>query len=291
TGCDTGFGHALALRLARLGVQVFAGVLDPKGPGAQSLTKQEPERITVLHMDVTDPEHIARVKEQVKKQLGDKGLWGLVNNAGLLLCPVDVELQTMSGYRRLMEVNFLSAVAVTQTFLPLIRRAKGRVVNISSLAGEVPMPHYSAYSSTKAALSSFSRILRMEMLQWGVHVALIQPTGFKTKIFGSSEDFSRYQQQLLSDTSPDVLQDYGPDYISSLVHYLASASQKVLQDVTPVLESMEHALLSTRPKALYSPGQGAGCCLFSTDSCPRPRLTGSFGAWSKTRVGPARSRT
>ncbi|KAK7880771.1 hypothetical protein WMY93_032584 [Mugilogobius chulae] len=109
-------------------------------------------------------------------------LWGLVNNAGLLLCPVDVELQSMSGYRRLMEVNFLSAVAVTQTFLPLIRRAKGRVVNISSMAGEVPMLSFSAYSSTKAALSSFSRILRMEMLQWGVHVALIQPTGFKTSM-------------------------------------------------------------------------------------------------------------
>ncbi|KAK7880767.1 hypothetical protein WMY93_032580 [Mugilogobius chulae] len=77
------------------------------------------------------------------------------------------------------------------------------------------------------------------------------------KIFGSSEDLSRYQQQLLSDISPDVLQDYGPDYISSLVHSLASMSQNVLQDVTPVLESMEHALLSARPKALYSPGQGA----------------------------------
>ncbi|KAJ0069891.1 hypothetical protein NL108_016050, partial [Boleophthalmus pectinirostris] len=107
-------------------------------------------------------------------------LWGLVNNAGLLLCPVDAELQSTSTVRRIMEVNFLSAVTVTQAFLPLIRRAKGRVVSVSSLAGAVPLPRFSAYSSSKAALSSFCRVLRLEMIQWGVHVALIQPSGFKT---------------------------------------------------------------------------------------------------------------
>ncbi|XP_072291672.1 17-beta-hydroxysteroid dehydrogenase type 2 [Eucyclogobius newberryi] len=257
TGCDSGFGHALALRLSGRGVQIFAGVLDIDGPGAQSLKEQDPKGITVLHMDVTKPEHVARAKEHITEQLGEKGLWGLVNNAGLLLCPVDAELQSISCFRRLMEVNFLSAVTVTQAFLPLIRRAKGRVVNVSSLAGSVPMRRFSAYSSSKAALSCFSRVLRLEMFQWGVHVALVQPSGFRTKIFGSREDVCRYKQELLARTTPEVLQDYGLDYISQLPSSLAFMSQNSEQDFSPVLECLEHALLSSRPKTLYCPGQGA----------------------------------
>ncbi|XP_020783196.1 estradiol 17-beta-dehydrogenase 2 isoform X2 [Boleophthalmus pectinirostris] len=239
TGCDSGFGHALALRLSGLGLQVFAGVLDSEGTGAKKLKEQDPERITILQMDVTNAEHIAQVKEAIKKQLGEK------------------ELQSTSTVRRIMEVNFLSAVTVTQAFLPLIRRAKGRVVSVSSLAGAVPLPRFSAYSSSKAALSSFCRVLRLEMIQWGVHVALIQPSGFKTKIFGSSEDLSRYRQELLSHTPPEVLQDYGQDYISNLPSSLDTMSQNAMQDVSPVLDCIGHALLSTRPRELYCPGNAA----------------------------------
>lgn len=257
TGCDSGFGHALALRLSGRGLQVFAGVLDSEGVGAKSLREREPERITVLQMDVTNLEHIAQAKEHIKSELGEKGLWGLVNNAGLLLCPLDIELTFGSSFRRLMEVNFLSAVTVTQAFLPLIRRAKGRVVSMSSMAGAVPMPRFAAYSSSKAALSSFCKVLRLEMFQWGVHVALIQPSGFKTKIFGGDLDMSRYQKELLSCTAPEVLQDYGPDYISQLPLSLHTMSQTAMEDLSPVLDALEHALLSLWPKELYCPGRGA----------------------------------
>uniref|UniRef100_A0A8C6S7L7 Hydroxysteroid (17-beta) dehydrogenase 2 n=1 Tax=Neogobius melanostomus TaxID=47308 RepID=A0A8C6S7L7_9GOBI len=254
-GCDSGFGHALALRLSGRGLHVFAGVLDSEGVGARSLREREPEHITVLHMDVTNLEHIAQAKEHIKAKLGGKGLWGLVNNAGLLLYTVDAELTLTPYFRQLMEVNFLSAVTVTQAFLPQIRRARGRVVNVSSLAGAVPMPLFAAYSSSKAALSSFTGVLRLEMLQWGVHVALIQPSGFRTKIF--SGDTSRYKEELLSQTPPEVLEDYGSDYISQLPTSLNTMSQNAEVDLSPVLEAMEHALLSPWPRALYSPGRGA----------------------------------
>lgn len=257
TGCDSGFGHALALRLSGRGLHVFAGVLDSDGTGARSLREGDPERITVLQMDITNPEHVTRTKEHVKATLGDRGLWGVVNNAGVLLCPVDVELTLMSSVRRMMEVNFLSAVTVTQAFLPLIRRARGRVVNMSSLAGAMPMPRFAAYSSSKAAVSAFSTALRLEMYQWGVHVALLQPSGFRTRIFGDDADITRYQQELLSQTPPEVLQDYGPDYISQLPSSLLSMSQGAEQDLSPVLDAMEHALLSPRPRALYCPGKAA----------------------------------
>uniref|UniRef100_A0A3B3ZCR6 Uncharacterized protein n=1 Tax=Periophthalmus magnuspinnatus TaxID=409849 RepID=A0A3B3ZCR6_9GOBI len=255
--CDSGFGHGLALRLSGLGMQVFAGVLDSEGDGAKKLKEWDPERIAVLQMDVTNPEHIAQVKETINKRLGQKGLWGLVNNAGLLLCPVDAELQSTSSLRRLMEVNFLSAVTVTQTFLPLIRKAKGRVVGVSSL---VPMPLLSAYSASKAALACFCRVLRLEMLQWGVHVAVIQPSGFKTSMELLIEPIMLILillEELLSHTSPELLQDYGQDYISSLPSVLDTMSQATKQDMSPVLDCIEHALLSTHPRPLYCPGKSA----------------------------------
>uniref|UniRef100_A0A3B3ZD39 Uncharacterized protein n=1 Tax=Periophthalmus magnuspinnatus TaxID=409849 RepID=A0A3B3ZD39_9GOBI len=241
-GCDSGFGHGLALRLSGLGMQVFAGVLDSEGDGAKKLKEWDPERIAVLQMDVTNPEHIAQVKETINKRLGQKGLWGLVNNAGLLLCPVDAELQSTSSLRRLMEVNFLSAVTVTQTFLPLIRKAKGRVV-------EVPMPLLSAYSASKAALACFCRVLRLEMLQWGVHVAVIQPSGFKTSMELLIEPIMLILILLLL-----LLLTLRPLVVILRESTWPSSNH---QDMSPVLDCIEHALLSTHPRPLYCPGKSA----------------------------------
>uniref|UniRef100_A0A3B3Z829 Uncharacterized protein n=1 Tax=Periophthalmus magnuspinnatus TaxID=409849 RepID=A0A3B3Z829_9GOBI len=241
-----------------LGMQVFAGVLDSEGDGAKKLKEWDPERIAVLQMDVTNPEHIAQVKETINKRLGQKGLWGLVNNAGLLLCPVDAELQSTSSLRRLMEVNFLSAVTVTQTFLPLIRKAKGRVVGVSSLAGKsnnIPGVVCFIHTFEKSLV-----LLRLEMLQWGVHVAVIQPSGFKTSMELLIEPIMLILillEELLSHTSPELLQDYGQDYISSLPSVLDTMSQATKQDMSPVLDCIEHALLSTHPRPLYCPGKSA----------------------------------
>uniref|UniRef100_A0A3B3ZBS0 Uncharacterized protein n=1 Tax=Periophthalmus magnuspinnatus TaxID=409849 RepID=A0A3B3ZBS0_9GOBI len=241
--CDSGFGHGLALRLSGLGMQVFAGVLDSEGDGAKKLKEWDPERIAVLQMDVTNPEHIAQVKETINKRLGQKGLWGLVNNAGLLLCPVDAELQSTSSLRRLMEVNFLSAVTVTQTFLPLIRKAKGRVVGVSSLAGKsnnIPgvVCFIHTFEKSLVSLACFCRVLRLEMLQWGVHVAVIQPSGFKTSM------------ELLIEPIMLIL-------ILLLPSVLDTMSQATKQDMSPVLDCIEHALLSTHPRPLYCPGKSA----------------------------------
>lgn len=63
------------------------------------------------------------------------GLWGLVNNAGVLQCPMDAEIQPIATYRLCMDVNFLAAVKMCQVFLPLLRRSGGRIVNVSSMAG------------------------------------------------------------------------------------------------------------------------------------------------------------
>ncbi|KAM7415208.1 hypothetical protein PAMA_019838 [Pampus argenteus] len=253
TGCDSGFGHALAKRLSEMGVQVFAGVLDVNGDGAQQLRERGCENLQVLQLDVTDSAQVERAHLHIRTQVGDSGLWGLVNNAGILHCPADAELHPVSLYRRCMDVNFLSAVKMCQVFLPLLRRSRGRIVNMSSMAGEMPFPLFAAYGASKAALSSFSNVMRLELSVWGVTVALIQPAGFRTNIFGNAISHSR--DEILAGVSSEAREDYGDAYISSLPSCLSKMSQQSAEDLSPVVDNMCHALLSVRPRPLYTPGQ------------------------------------
>ncbi|OBS82511.1 hypothetical protein A6R68_23490, partial [Neotoma lepida] len=133
---DSGFGHALSKDLDKLGFTVFAGVLDAKGSGAEELRKTCSERLSVLQMDVTKLEQIKDAYSKVTEKTQDKGLWAVVNNAGVLQLPIDGELTPMSHYRRCMAVNFFGPVEVTKVFLPLLRKSKGRLVNVSSMGGE-----------------------------------------------------------------------------------------------------------------------------------------------------------
>uniref|UniRef100_A0A8C6W7L6 Estradiol 17-beta-dehydrogenase 2 n=1 Tax=Nannospalax galili TaxID=1026970 RepID=A0A8C6W7L6_NANGA len=136
TGTDSGFGHGLAKQLDKLGFTVFAGVLDERGPGAEELRKTCSKRLLVLQMDITKLEQIKDAHSKVLEKTQDTGLWALVNNAGVFHLPIDGELIPMSSYRKCMAVNFFGAVEVTKVFLPLLRKSKGRLVNVSSMGGE-----------------------------------------------------------------------------------------------------------------------------------------------------------
>ncbi|XP_070763423.1 17-beta-hydroxysteroid dehydrogenase type 2 [Enoplosus armatus] len=268
TGCDSGFGLALAERLSEMGVRVFAGVLDVNGAGAQQLRERGSENLQVLQLDVTNGPQIETAHHYIRTQVSDTGLWGLVNNAGILHCPVDAELHSIAAYRRFMDTNFLAAVKMCQVFLPLLRRSRGRIVNVSSMAGDVPMPMFAAYGASKAALSIFSKVMRLELSVWGVEVALIQPAGFRTNIFGNSSDAARYRDEVLTALSSDAREDYGEAYISSLPCRLSKMSQQSAEDLSPVVDDMCHALLSVHPKPVYTPGRMGWLLPFLHHCCP-----------------------
>ncbi|XP_022274833.1 17-beta-hydroxysteroid dehydrogenase type 2 isoform X3 [Canis lupus baileyi] len=134
TGGDSGFGHALSKYLDELGFTVFVGVLDEKGSGAEELRRTCSKRLSVLQMDITDQQQIKDAHSKVVEKLQDRGLWAVVNNAGIICLPADGELIPMTDYKKCMAVNFFGAVEVTKAFLPLLRKSKGRLVNISSMA-------------------------------------------------------------------------------------------------------------------------------------------------------------
>uniref|UniRef100_A0A8B9MTQ0 Hydroxysteroid 17-beta dehydrogenase 2 n=1 Tax=Accipiter nisus TaxID=211598 RepID=A0A8B9MTQ0_9AVES len=201
--------------------------------------------------------------------VGDKavlvtGLWGVVNNAGVLGFPADGELLPMSTYRQCMEVNFFGAVEVSRTFLPLLRKSQGRLVNMSSMAGGIPLPRCAAYGASKAALSMFSGVMRQELSKWGIKVAAIHPSGFRTGIQGTSDLWEKQEKELMENLSADTRQDYGEDYLLGLKDYLLRMPAHCDADLSPVLSAILHALLAERPQGLYTPGKGAymSLCVF-----------------------------
>lgn len=256
TGGDSGIGHALSKYLDQLGFTVFAGVLNEKGSGAEELRRTCSTRLSVLQMDITDPQQIKDAYSTVVQKVQNRGLWAVVNNAGILGLPADGELIPMTEYKRCMAVNFFGAVEVTKAFLPLLRKSKGRLVNISSMVGGVPMVKLAAYGSSKAALTMFSAVMRQELSKWGVKVSVIQPGGFRTNIVGSSEMWNKLEKDILDHLTPDVLEDYGQDYILEQRNFVSMTHKYANPDVCPVLLDVRHAISAKRPFAFYTPGSG-----------------------------------
>ncbi|XP_043937308.1 17-beta-hydroxysteroid dehydrogenase type 2-like [Protopterus annectens] len=259
TGCDSGFGHALAKHLHSQGFLVFAAVLDEDGNGAQELKSYSSGRLRVFQMDVTKREQVQDAQRNIECHLENNDFWAVVNNAGVIINVGEAELLSVDVYKQCMDVNFLGAVAVTKMFLPMLRRSKGRVVNVSSLLGAVPISRISAYASSKAALEMFSDILRQEMKPWGVKVSIIQPTAYKT---GQICNFMYWEQQNQSaiNTLPvEVLEDYGEAFIRENKNKFLQSVSTFCNDLSPVIKAITMALLSKYPKGRYSAGPWISC--------------------------------
>ena len=185
TGCSSGIGRATALRLAAAGQHVYAGVRNP-ADGDQLARSAAGGELTPLILDVTDTSHIAAAAAAVTGHTGTAGLHGLVNNAGFgLACPT--ELVQLEAFRRQLEVNVIGQLAVTQAFLPSLRRARGRIVMVSTIGVRFTPPFAGPLDATKAALSALGDALRQELAPWGVRVVVIEPasinSGAADKVF------------------------------------------------------------------------------------------------------------
>jgi NAD(P)-dependent dehydrogenase (short-subunit alcohol dehydrogenase family) len=251
TGTSSGIGRATALRLAREGFHVFASVR--KEADGRSLLSEAGggARITPLLMDVTDGASIAAAAEVVEKAAGADGVAGLVNNAGVGLS-APVEHLPLDQLRSLFEVNVFGQVAVTQAFLPLLRRAKGRIVNIGSVGDRIAIPFGGALCASKAALASLNDALRMELRPWGVHVCLVEPGFIVTpaidKTLGGIDE-------LIAALPPEGARRYG----QTMRDFTRSATKRERSGSPPtvVADAVLRALTEKSPSARYPVGQGA----------------------------------
>jgi NAD(P)-dependent dehydrogenase (short-subunit alcohol dehydrogenase family) len=177
TGSSSGIGRASALLLAREGFQVFAGVR--KRTDADSIQAQAGVGLTPVMLDVTDGGSIAAAAAHVSARLDGRGLAGLVNVAGIGMSG-PVEYVTSADLHRMFEVNVFGQIAVIQAFMPLIRKARGRIINMGSVVAHIAIPFGGVLSASKSALGSLSDALRLELRPFGIHVCVIEPGSIRT---------------------------------------------------------------------------------------------------------------
>jgi NAD(P)-dependent dehydrogenase (short-subunit alcohol dehydrogenase family) len=245
TGASTGIGRATALRLDAGGWRVFAGVR--KESDAESLRGAGSDRLAPLILDVTDAGQIAAAAERVGKE-AEGGLDGLVNNAGVAI-PGPLETLPVESFRRQLEVNLTGQVAVTQAMLPSIRRARGRIVFISSIGGRIAFPMAGAYHAAKFGIEAVGDVFRRELRSAGISVAIVEPGSIDTPIWERGERAA----DELADPRREAL--YGP----AVERYRKLVRQLARRGIAPdkVAAAIEHALSARRPRTRYLVGLDA----------------------------------
>jgi NAD(P)-dependent dehydrogenase (short-subunit alcohol dehydrogenase family) len=244
TGASTGIGRATALRLARAGFAVLAGVRREED-GAD--LRAQDGRIEPVLVDVTDAGQIAALAARV----GGAPLAGLVNNAGIAVAG-PLEGVPIALVRRQYEVNVFGLLAVTQALLDPIRAGQGRIVNIGSIGGRINTPFVGPYSSSKAAVRSLSAALRRELRPWDIRVALVEPGALDTPIWRKGE---RGAQETI-----DALPDRVRTLYARPLEALVAATRKIAANASSAddaAQAIEHALTAERPKAIYTVGREA----------------------------------
>jgi NAD(P)-dependent dehydrogenase (short-subunit alcohol dehydrogenase family) len=249
TGASSGIGRATALRLAAAGHHVYAGVRS-RADGDKLTRAASGGEVTPLLLDVTDAGQIAEAAAVVGTHTVT-GLDALVDNAGIgLACPV--ELLPLDTFRRLLEINVTGQLAVTQAFLPLLRRAAGRVVVIGTIGVRFGPPFAGPLDATKAALTALADALRQELAPWGVRVVVVEPASINS---AAPDKVLRDAEAALSATSASGRALYEETFTRMLGVMLRRERNGSSPDVAA--DTILRAVSSRRPRARYLTGKYA----------------------------------
>lgn len=247
TGANAGIGAGCVQRLAEQGYQVFAG--------ARSARSLDVVRalglagVTPVEIDVTDERTVAAAGEQIAATVGDVGLVGLVNNAGIAVGG-PLEVIPMADLRRQFETNVIGVAALTQVLLPLIRRGGGRIVNVGSTSGRVAAPFAGPYAMSKFALRAYSDALRVELNPWKIRVSLIEVGPVATGIWDKS--LSELDERWNS-ISPSARELYGP--LFAAIRKAAEQRGKTGIPVERVVDAVLLGLFAEKPRTRYVVGK------------------------------------
>ncbi|XP_067119269.1 short-chain dehydrogenase/reductase family 9C member 7-like [Centruroides vittatus] len=253
TGCDTGFGHLFAQRMAERNYRVFAGCLFAEGDGANKL-KAFSSKIEVVPLDVTNEQSVKEAAKAVEISLRDDDiLWAVVNNAGLGHAS-EIEWTPMETILKLFNVNVFGMVRVTQEFLPLLRKSKGRIVNLTSLTAFVRVPAATLYCMSKSAASTFSDGIRLEMRKWNIKVINIQPCMYSTNLT-SEDSVKSYFNQSWKNANPKNTSALGEEYFQKYFKKCNDIANLFrCNRLEDVIWCLEDAVTSLAPKLYYRPG-------------------------------------
>lgn len=246
TGCSAGVGRAAALLFERSGWQVFAIVR--RQFDADDLKAASRGALRTFLADVTDRDQVFAVAAQIGEHCGGDGLDGLVCNAGVGGAG-PLEFAPMDELTKPIDTNFYGSIFCAQAFLPLLRKAKGRIINVTSGSTLLNMPLVSTYPAAKYALELLSRQLQAEVQQFGVRVILLDPGHVKSRMTLSAEEQNTVARAKLA---PEAIALYG-DMLARLdrivVNMVGSGKEPEV-----VAQAYFKALTDRKPKRFYTVG-------------------------------------
>ncbi len=249
TGASSGIGRACVSRMIQSGWRVFATIR--KSQDGDGLRLEFGVNLTPVIMDVTDRATVAAAAEQVSSQLQGPGLYGLVNVAGVgMVRPV--EYLSAAELKEIFDINVFGQIAVTQAFLPLLRQAHGRIVNISSVGAHIAIPFGSLINATKSAFGMFSDTLRLELHPFGIRVCVVEPGAIKTAAVGKTLG---NVEAVVNNLPAAGAAQYG----EILKNFARRAYAREMHGSPPevVAQAVHHALTARRPRARYRVGKHA----------------------------------
>ena len=235
TGASSGIGKRTTELLASRGYFVYAGARKQKDLDTLNAMKN----VEAVRLDVTLQDDIDKAVAQITK--AGRGLYGVVNNAGvLILAPlVEVEEKNLSFQ---FDVNVYGPYRITRAFFPLLRQSHGRVVNVSSISGILSWTLGGGYSMSKHALEAYTDTLAIEMEKFDIKVAAIEPGNFASRIGSNAKNRAKATGQAVD----------GSLYEAELAATFDGAGNRDdMADPIAVAEAVEHALFSETPKARY----------------------------------------
>ena len=177
TGAGSGLGREIALGLATKGYAVFGTALSEAE--VQELKNASDDRVRLTVCDMTQEAAVQAWADSVSNTLGDAGLQLLINNAGILT-PGPIEVLSLDAIRREFDVNVFGALSVVNAFLPALRKARGRIVQVSTWTASVPLPFNGPSGASKAAMEVFSAVYRAELKSFGIDVVVAAAGNMQT---------------------------------------------------------------------------------------------------------------
>ncbi|GMT10197.1 hypothetical protein PFISCL1PPCAC_1494, partial [Pristionchus fissidentatus] len=257
TGCDSGFGRALALKCASAGFTVFSGCLTEQGRSSLSLDAAGLSLIPVP-LDITKDESVAEARRIVGEKLGDTKLWAVVNNAGIFSCYGMAEWCSTDEYKLSFDVNLLGAVRVTNAFLDLLKRSKGRVISVSSVAGRIANPSSAPYAVAKYGIEAWNDVIRRELRPFGVSVHLLEPGIFKATNLLDKKAHDDRVMSVWKKMSPTLQEEYGEEYRQQLVNNWNTNLDRIgSTNINHVVDNYFHAITAYFPRLRYQCGWDA----------------------------------
>jgi NAD(P)-dependent dehydrogenase (short-subunit alcohol dehydrogenase family) len=248
SGASSGIGKALSLELDLRGYRVFAGVRNAED--AQALHNLASPGVSPIKLDITDADMISTACREVGDKT-DGTLDCLVNNAGINISGA-MEFMPLMKFRKQLEVNLVGQLALTQACLPMLRKARGRVIFISSIAGKLVAPFNGPYSASKAALIAVADALRQELAPWKLPVTVMIVGSVQTPIWKKAATTAGMISRQLPQEAWEL---YGKRQKSAGASY-KNVGMKGLP-VEKVAKIIHHAIEKPNPKAYYLVGNDA----------------------------------